>query len=218
MDARHGVHTKRRAQDKLVANQTFKRSNNQAIKRSSIKGKRSTIMSYIQNLFTEFIGENEPVVLARNEYLLKEGEVERFAYFIADGALRVFLVSEFEEHTIRFGYKDSIITSLSSFITGKPSEFYLQAIRKTTVYKFPKEQFLEKVHSTESGVREYNAMLQNLVLQQMEREVDLLTHSPAERLKRVMERSPQLFQEIPSKYVASYLRMTPETLSRLGSR
>jgi len=52
-------------------------------------------------------------------------------------------------------------------------------------------------------------------LQQMERERDLLTSSPMERYLRVKDRSPQLFQEIPNKYIASYLRMTPETLSRL---
>lgn len=50
---------------------------------------------------------------------------------------------------------------------------------------------------------------------EIEREIDILTFSPAERLNRVQERSPHLFQEIPSKYIAAYLRMTPETLSRI---
>ena len=49
----------------------------------------------------------------------------------------------------------------------------------------------------------------------MERELDLLTSSPHERIQRVLKRSPQVFQEIPAKYIASYLRMTPETLSRI---
>ncbi|MES2628131.1 MAG: Crp/Fnr family transcriptional regulator, partial [Bacteroidota bacterium] len=151
-----------------------------------------------------------------HDFLLREGEVERYVYFIAEGLVRVFLVTEHEEHTIRFGYGQNIITSLGSFITGNPSEFYLQAIRRSSVYRIPKEKFLERVYADERGVREYNAMLQDLVLQQMEREVDLLTHSPAERLNRVRRRSPQLFQEVPLKYIASYLRMTPETLSRLA--
>ena len=58
-------------------------------------------------------------------------------------------------------------------------------------------------------------MLGELIYQQMERERDILTSSPLERYKRVLSRSPQLFQEIPNKHIASYLRMTPETLSRL---
>jgi hypothetical protein len=58
-------------------------------------------------------------------------------------------------------------------------------------------------------------LLEQMIFQQLEREKDLLTFSPLERYKRVWKRSPQLFQEIPNKYIASYLRMTPETLSRI---
>ncbi len=172
-------------------------------------------MDWMQQFLADFISENKPVEIVREQYLLREGEVERFVYFIVDGAVRVFLVTEHEEHTIRFGYKDSIITSLNSFISGKPSEFYLQALRKTTVYCIPKDHFVQSAMANEESLKAYNEMLKGLVVQQMEREVDLLTHSPAERLKRVLDRSPQLFQEIPSKYIASYLRMTPETLSRI---
>ena len=57
--------------------------------------------------------------------------------------------------------------------------------------------------------------MEQLILQQLEREKDILTSSPIERYKRVLKRSPQLFQEIPNKYIADYLRMTPETLSRI---
>ena len=56
-----------------------------------------------------------------------------------------------------------------------------------------------------------------LIYEQIEREKDILTQSPLARYQRVLKRSPQLFQEIPNKYIASYLRMTPETLSRIKS-
>lgn len=58
-------------------------------------------------------------------------------------------------------------------------------------------------------------MLEDLVLQQLEREKDILTSSPKARFERVLKRSPKLFQEIPNKHIANYLRMSPETLSRL---
>jgi hypothetical protein len=52
-----------------------------------------------------------------------------------------------------------------------------------------------------------------IITQQVERTIDLLTSSFSERLERVLKHSPDLFKEIPLKYIASYLRMTPETLS-----
>ena len=152
---------------------------------------------------------------ARGEYLIQEGQVEQHVYMIESGAVRVFHVSEFEEQTIRFGYEGSIITSLSSFLTGKPSELFIEALRKTTVKLVSRTKLYEVVHSSPEYLRQYNQMLENLVVQQMEREIDLLTDSPAKRLQRVLQRSPNLFQQIPLKYIASYLRMTPETLSRV---
>lgn len=151
----------------------------------------------------------------KRELVLKEGEIERNVYYVVSGAMRVFLLSEHEELTIRFGYEGSIINSLSSFIKGTPSEFYIETIRKTTLRVISKEQFLEIAHKDAGSLLQYTTLLETLVTQQIEREIDLLTVSPSERLARVLARSPNLFQQIPLKYIASYLRMTPETLSRV---
>jgi len=80
----------------------------------------------------------------------------------------------------------------------------------------PKSNLDQFIKNNPEGLNLYRKLLEDLVLQQMEREVDILTSSPAERLRRVMVRSPRLFQEIPSKYIASYLRMSAETLSRIS--
>ena len=101
------------------------------------------------------------------------------------------------------------------FFNETPSEFYIQAIRQTKVIAIPKIVFKTFVNNSLENLQVYNAILEQLIIQQIEREVDILTHSPIERLKRVQARSPQLFQEIPAKYIAMYLRMTPETLSRI---
>lgn len=155
------------------------------------------------------------IITKRNDFIIRPGIVEKNIYLVEDGALRIFYLSEFEEHTIRFGYKDSIITSLSSFFNDTPSELYIQAIRKSTLYAISKKDFNDFIYAEPLRIQQYNALLQSLIVQQMEREIDILTYSPLERYNRVMKRSPQLFQEIPSKYIASYLRMTPETLSRI---
>lgn len=154
-------------------------------------------------------------VVSKGEFLIKEGQVERNLYLVESGAIRVFYLTEFEEMTIRFGYKGSMITSLSSFIRATPSEFYIDAIRKTTVSVISKASLMTLVNESHENLVQYTALLESLITQQIEREIDLLITSPTERLSRVLKRSPTLFQEIPLKFIASYLRMTPETLSRI---
>lgn len=153
--------------------------------------------------------------LKRNEYLKVQGSIDTNIYYVEEGSLRIFLVDECEEHTIRFAYKNNITVALDSFITDESSDFYMQALRKTKLKILKKENFLKLIESKPELKEEWIILLQRLILQLMERERDLLINSPKERYKRVLERSPQVFQEIPNKYIADYLRMTPETLSRI---
>lgn len=154
-------------------------------------------------------------VLQRNEFLKEKGTIDTNLYLVVTGSLRIFVVDEFEEHTIRFGYKDNLIASLDSFLNEQPSDFYIQALKKTTIKSISKKKYLSFINSSQEYKEIWLSILEKFVLQQMERERDILTSSPLERYRRVLKRSPKLFQEIPSKYIACYLRMTPETLSRI---
>lgn len=151
----------------------------------------------------------------RNEFLKTSGSTDTDIYFVDNGSVRIFMMDENEERIIRFGYIGNIIVSLDSFLSGKPSDFYIQAIKKTTVRVASQKDFHQFIQSGEENLKFWNRILEDLVLQQIEREKDLLINSPGERFNRVLKRSPKLFQEVPNKYIANYLRMSPETLSRL---
>lgn len=153
--------------------------------------------------------------IERNEFLKKAGTVDKNIYFIEEGSLRVFVVDREEERTIRFGYQNNILVSLDSFLTDLPSDFVIQAMKKTKVKVIPKKAFMDFIYQDETHLKLWIKILEDLVIQQIEREKDLLTASPKERFERVLRRSPALFQEIPNRHIANYLRMTPETLSRL---
>lgn len=154
------------------------------------------------------------ITIDRNEFLKVKGSIDTNLYYIESGSLRVYVLDDYEEQIIRFGYKDNLIVSLDSFMTGKPSDFYIQAIKKTVLRVITKSQ-IDNFLRNESNQNLWTKILENLVIQQMEREIDILTNSPKERYQRVLKRSPQLFQEIPLRHIANYLRMSAETLSRL---
>lgn len=155
------------------------------------------------------------ILFKRNQFLKTAGTIDTNVYFIEDGSVRIFIEDESEERIIRFGYKNNIIVSLDSFISGKPSEFYIQAIKASSIKVASKDDFYAFINSKQENLKLWNSILEDLVLQQIEREKDLLHNSPKIRYERVLKRSPQLFQEIPNKFIANYLRMSPETLSRL---
>ncbi|OJX50877.1 MAG: Crp/Fnr family transcriptional regulator [Flavobacterium sp. 38-13] len=155
------------------------------------------------------------VTVERNQFLKKGGSADTHIYFIESGSLRIFITDGEEERIVRFGYQNNIVVALDSFFTQKPSDFYIQAIKKTTVKIISKEKFMTFINSNPENLKIWLEILEDLVLQQIEREKDLLVQSPRERYERVLKRSPQLFQEIPNKHIANYLRMTAETLSRL---
>lgn len=154
------------------------------------------------------------ITINRNEFLKVKGSIDTNVYYVESGSLRIFVLDEQDEQTIRFGYKENLIASLDSFLTGKPSDFFIQAIKKTTLKVITKQQ-MDAFLKTEANTILWIAILENLILQQLEREVDILTTSPKQRYQRVLQRSPQLFQEVPHKHIANYLRMSAETLSRL---
>lgn len=126
------------------------------------------------------------ITIDRNEFLKVKGSIDTNLYYVESGSLRIFVLDDYEEQTIRFGYKENLIVSLDSFLTGKPSDLYIQAIKKTVVKVVTKEQ-IDKYLENKNNQNLWIKILENLVVQQMEREIDILTNSPKERFKRVLK-------------------------------
>lgn len=166
-------------------------------------------MIEIKNLF------EKTLTIERNGFLKVKGSIDTNIYFVESGSLRIFVLDDYEEQIIRFGYQNDLIVSLDSFLTEKTSDFFIQAIKKTIVKVIPKNKFVEFINLNEKNKQIWPKILEDLIIQQIEREKDILTSSPKVRYERVLKRSPKLFQEIPNKHIANYLRMSPETLSRL---
>ncbi|RYD52982.1 MAG: Crp/Fnr family transcriptional regulator [Sphingobacteriales bacterium] len=173
------------------------------------------IPSFYQELCAWMQAETPLQTIAGKQILTRTGETETKLYWIQDGAVQAIYETGGAPQVIRLAYRGSIINALPSFLSGTPSGFALQTLRKTQLHAISGSALKERFLNTPERLDAYRALLEQTIVQQNERELDLLQPDPLVRYQRVYNRSPQLFEEIPLRYIASYLRMTPETLSRI---
>ena len=90
------------------------------------------LFDQFKDLFNTHDLWEEEIELKRYEYLKVQGAANTNIYYVISGSLRAYIVDEFEEHTIRLGYKDNLVAAMDSFVTEKPTNLYLQALKKGT--------------------------------------------------------------------------------------
>ena len=175
------------------------------------------LIQHIANSIDQADLWHKTISLTRGEYLKVNGSTDTNLYYVLSGSLKISFEDEFDEQILRLGYQGNIIGALDSFISEQPSDLYIQALKATALKAISKTAFRKWIAMNEENRTMWQSVTELLIYEQIEREKDILTQSPLARYQRVLKRSPQLFQEIPNKYIASYLRMTPETLSRIKS-
>lgn len=151
----------------------------------------------------------------RNNFLISLGQTEQYLYFTHHGTVRIFYPTASEEICVGFVHPGDMVCSFPSFAMGKPSEYAIQALQPSGLIAITRSEFQACLDSSPALARLWRAELERSLIGRMEHEIDLLLPEPAQRLERLRQRSPHIFQTVPKKYLASYLRMTPETLSRL---
>jgi CRP-like cAMP-binding protein len=177
--------------------------------------RKARIVNLIQRFISDVTSSIQTKKIKKGTALIDIGSIEKHIYFIQAGAVRAYFLEDGVELTVRLGYQGNIITSLHSFLADSPSEIAIETIRASEIILIPKTEFIQYVKSSSENQLQYIQLLEGLIVQQLEREIDILISSPSERLGRVLQRSPNVFQHIPLKYIAAYLRMAPETLSRI---
>jgi CRP-like cAMP-binding protein len=168
-----------------------------------------------EELNTLLLKWHHAVRLKRNDFLIRKGQAESNLFYVLDGRMRIFYPHQDEEICVGFAYDHNLICSYPSFILNKPSDYYIQALSETNLVAISRNDFYGLFDRYVNIERAWRMLEEEALLGKIEREVEMLTFTPEERYNRLMERSPHIFRIIPRKYIASYLRMTPETLSRV---
>jgi len=156
--------------------------------------------------------------LKKGEWLLKKGEVCQHVSFINYGCFRIYNIVKGEEFTTDFSFEGNYITDYSSFLTQQPSAAYIIALEDAEVMELhynDMQVLYEKIPSWQKYGRLIAEFLYTKVV---ERAQSLLFDSPEELYIRLMKERPKVIENIPQRYIASYLGIQPESLSRIRKR
>ncbi len=160
-----------------------------------------------------------PKKLRKKQYLLQEGDVCKNIAFIEKGTLREYSVDENgNEHIIQFGLEGWVIADLYSFITGEPATYNIDAIEDAELVLISKaahEELLLKAPKYETLTR---LNITGAYLAMQKRLTSTISTTVEERYANFIALYPNIVQRVPQHMIASYLGLTPETLSRIRRR
>ena len=155
----------------------------------------------------------------RNEFLLKEKEICKHFYFVNKGCIRLFNINkDGEEGTRYFHFEDSFGTALPSLINQKPSYEFMQTIESSELLVINREDYFHLVDTVPQFAFIYRQILELAYLKSQERIYCFQSLEAIEKVRWVMTNRSRWLTRLSNKMVASYLGLTPQTLSRLKSK
>ncbi|PWS28707.1 cyclic nucleotide-binding protein [Pedobacter yonginense] len=163
----------------------------------------------VQGFFTE-------QRLTKRQYLLRAGEVCNHLAFVASGLLRTYNIDEKgDEHMSLFGFEGWWLSDFSSFLSGSPAFFNIDAIEDSELMLLSKHNYEKLTLTVPIMDRYFRILYQNSLVTKERRLMSSITHTAEEKYLQLLESSPEINKRIPQHLIASYLGIAPETLSRI---
>ena len=158
-----------------------------------------------------------PVKYGKGERILSEGEVCTDISYIEKGLVRQYYIKNGKEVTEHLGVDHSIFMCIESLFKEEPSHLQVEALEPTLVYILPKAKLEAAAMRNVNIQMLYRKILEESLIQSQVH-ADLMRFETApNKYKRLCEMNPQVVLRAPLTYIANYLQMTPETLSRIRS-
>lgn len=153
-------------------------------------------------------------IIKKNEFVLKQGEVCKDLIFVQSGCLRLYYLQDDVEVSVWFALKHSSAIEIYSFISEHPTNYFLQAIENTEILYLPKSS-LNELYETYPKIQEMmRKFWEDVILHLLQRFTALQRDSAEQRYLDLLNK-PELLQIIPQKYLASFIGVTPTSLSRI---
>ena len=155
--------------------------------------------------------------LEKGEMLLNEGQISRHMVFVGKGMLRQFYYKNGKDVTEHFSYEGCIVMCIESFLKQVPTRLIVETLEPSIIYLFPRDMIQKLARENWEINMFYQKILEySLIVSQVKAD-SWRFESARERYNLLLETHPEIIKRAPLAHIASYLLMTPETLSRVRS-
>lgn len=157
----------------------------------------------------------QPMILRKGRFFVRKGEACQQAAFIVKGVMRIFYRHKNSETTRYLGSESSFITSLGSFVSGSACQENIEALEDCellVIQRHDMRRLCQQIHAFETL---YSRVVEYMFMCTEKRIMDFITQTAEERYFTLLEQRSGLVQRVPQKYIASYIGITPQSLSRL---
>jgi CRP-like cAMP-binding protein len=158
------------------------------------------------------------ITCSKGQYLIKEGKVSKHLYFLQHGALRGYYNLEGKEVTYWFGFENDFVTSFHSFITEQPAVENIQLLEGSVLWEISKESLTLLMNKYSDIERLVRIAYEKYYIRLEDRFVNAQFKSASERYQNLLLLAPHIVERVSLGYIASYLGISGETLSRIRSR
>ncbi|MCA6363999.1 MAG: Crp/Fnr family transcriptional regulator [Bacteroidetes bacterium] len=160
----------------------------------------------------------ERQIIPRKKFLLQEGNVCRFVAFVEQGTIRHFHTKNGNEKTCDISFEGRWVTDFQSFNTQQPAVINLQAMEDSSLLIISRDQ-LTTLYTQYPKYETFGRLIAEQIAQRAtEIAMSLSSERPEERFRNLMLNQADMFQRVPQKYIANFLGVSPETLSRIRLR
>lgn len=158
-----------------------------------------------------------PMKFQKGDIVLPEGEVCRAMYFVDKGMVRQYYYKNGKDVTEHFSFEGRICFCIESFLKQEPSRLIVEALENTMLYAIPYEAWHIQMQQNQEMEMLYRKILEHALISSQEHADSQRFENAAERYARLLQTKPEIILRAPMLHIASFLQMTPETLSRVRS-
>lgn len=168
-----------------------------------------------EELVKQIVDNFQSIDLKKNEFLVHENEICPLFCYIEGGILQHAIVVDGEEKTTYLALRNSVTSSLNSFLNKIPSRKSIKAISDCSLKVIDLENFQKLMKNNEVFKQFYHNLIEKQIMLIDDYRIDLLTLTPEERYKKLLQTEPKLLQEVPLHYLASFLGISTRNMSRI---